>query len=287
MRFRFIEDHREVFHVRVMCSVLEVSASGYYAWRARPESTRSRTDRVLLEGIRRVHAESRCRYGSPRVHAALQAEGHRVGRNRVARLMHRHGIRVRAKRRFRVTTDSKHAFPLAPNLLDRQFTASGPNKVWLADITYIPTGEGWLYLAVVLYLFSRKVVGWAMRDTLAQELTLTALRMAITSRRPGPGLLHHADRGSQYAAHDYRRLLAEHGMRCSMSRKGDCWDNAPVESFFGSLKTELEEDGPFPTRQAARSALFAFIEGFYNRQRLHSAIGYKAPTEMEQLAAAA
>jgi putative transposase len=287
MRFRFIEDHREVFHVRVMCSILEVSASGYYAWRARPESTRSQTDRALLESIRRVHAESRRRYGSPRVHAALQAEGHRVGRNRVARLMRRHGIRVRTKRRFRVTTDSKHAFPLAPNLLDRQFTASGPNKVWLADITYIPTGEGWLYLAVVLDLFSRKVVGWAMRETLAQELTLAALRMAITSRRPGPGLLHHADRGSQYAAHDYRRLLAKHGMRCSMSRKGDCWDNAPMESFFGSLKTELEEDGPFPTRQAARSALFAFIEGFYNRQRLHSAIGYKAPAEMEQLAAAA
>jgi putative transposase len=182
MRFRFIENHREVFHVRVMCSVLEVSASGYYAWRARPESTRFPADRVLLESIRRVHAESRRRYGSPRVHAALQAEGHRVSRNRVARLMHRHGIRVRTKRRFRVTTDSKHAFPLAPNLLDRQFTASGPNKVWLADITYIPTGEGWLYLAVVLDLFSRKVVGWAMRDTLAQELTLTALRMAITSR---------------------------------------------------------------------------------------------------------
>lgn len=182
MRFRFIEDHREVFHVRVMCSVLEVSASGYCAWRARPESTRSQADRVLLEDIRRVHAESRRRYGSPRVHAALQAEGHRVGRNRVARLMHRHGIRVRTKRRFRVTTDSKHAFPLAPNLLDRQFTASGPNKVWLADITYIPTGEGRLYLAVVLDLFSRKVVGWAMRETMAQELTLAALRMAITSR---------------------------------------------------------------------------------------------------------
>jgi transposase InsO family protein len=287
MRFRFVEDHRAVFPVRLMCSVLEVSASGYYAWRRRPESVRSAANRLLLEDIRRVHADSRRRYGSPRIHAVLQAEGQRVGRNRVARLMHRHGIRVQIKRRFRVTTDSKQAFPLAPNLLDRQFTASGPNRVWLADITYIPTGEGWLYLAVVLDLFSRKVVGWAMRETMTQELTLAALRMAITNRKPAPGLLHHADRGSQYAAHDYRRLLARHGMLCSMSRKGDCWDNAPMESFFGSLKTELMEDSPFKTRQAARSALFAFIESFYNRQRLHSAIGYRAPTDMEQLAAAA
>ena len=210
-----------------------------------------------------------------------------MGRNRVARLMRRHGIQVRSKRRFRVTTDSNHAFPVAPTLLDRQFTALGADKVWLADMTYIPTGEGWLYLAVVLDLFSRKVVGWAMRETMPQELTLAALQMALTNRRPGTGLLHHSDRGSQYAAHDYRRLLAKHGMLCSMSRKGNCWDNAPMESFFGSLKTELEEDGPFETRQAARSALFEFIEGFYNRQRLHSAIGYKTPTEMEQLAAAA
>ncbi|TPG53638.1 IS3 family transposase [Roseomonas nepalensis] len=353
MRFRFIEDHREMFLVRVMCSVLEVSASGYYAWRGRSESIRSQANQALLGDIRRVHAESRRRYGSPRVHAALQAEGQRVGHNRVARLMRQHGIGVRTKRRFRVTTDSKHSFPVAPNLLDRQFTASGPNRVWLADMTYIPTGEGWLYLAVVLDLFSRKVVGWAMRETMAQELTIAALQMAITNRRPGPELLLHSDRGSQYAAHGYRRLLAKHGMLCSMSRKGDCWDNAPMESFFGSLKTELGEDEPFPTRQAARSALFAFIEAFYNRTRgyrrllakhgmlcsmsrkgdcwdnapmesffgslktelgedepfptrqaarsalfafieafynrtrLHSAIGYKAPAEMEQLAAAA
>ena len=287
MRFRFIEDHREVFLVRVMCAVLTVSTSGYYAWRHRPESVRAQSNRVLAEDIRRVHVASRRRYGSPRVHAALQAEGQRVGRNRVARLMRRHGIQVRSKRRFRVTTDSNHAFPVAPNLLDRQFTAPGANKVWLADMTYIPTGEGWLYLAVVLDLFSRKVVGWAMRETMPQELTLAALQMALTNRRPGTGLLHHSDRGSQYAAHDYRRLLAKHGMLCSMSRKGDCWDNAPMERFFGSLKTELQEDGPFETRQAARSALFEFIEGFYNRQRLHSAIGTKTPTEMEQLAAAA
>jgi putative transposase len=286
MRFRFIEDHRDVFLVRVMCAVLEVSASGYYAWRERPESRRAAADRELLTEVRRVHANSRRRYGSPRVHAALRSEGKRVGRNRVARLMHRNGIQARQKRRFRKTTDSNHSFPLAPNLLARQFTAAAPNKVWLADITCVPTLEGWLYLAVVLDMFSRKVVGWAMSETMPQELTVAALRMAITNRQPGKGLLHHSDRGSQYAAHAYRRLLDEYGMLCSMSRKGDCWDNAPIESFFGSMKTELE-DGPYETRQAAKAALFGFIEGFYNRHRLHSAIGYVTPNHKEQIAVAA
>jgi putative transposase len=286
MRFRFIEDHRDVFVVRVMCAVLEVSASGYYAWRERPESRRDVANRELLAEVRRVHSDSRRRYGSPRVHAALRREGRRVGRNRIARLMRRHGIQARRTRRFRKTTDSNHAFPIAPNLLARQFTATAPNQVWLADITYWPTLEGWLYLAIVLDMFSRKVVGWAMSDTMSQELTIAALRMAITNRRPGPGLLHHSDRGSQYAAHDYRRLLDEHGMLCSMSRKGDCWDNAPMESFFSSLKTELD-DGPFETRQAARTALFGFLEGFYNRQRLHSALGYLTPNQKEQIATAA
>ena len=286
MRFRFIEDHRDVFLVRVMCAVLEVSASGYYAWRERPESRRAAADRELLTEVRRVHANSRRRYGSPRVHAALRSEGKQVGRNRVARLMHRNGIQARQKRRFRKTTDSNHSFPLAPNLLARQFTAAAPNKLWLADITCVPTLEGWLYLAVVLDMFSRKVVGWAMSDTMPQELTVAALRMAITNRQPGKGLLHHSDRGSQYAAHAYRRLLDEYGMLCSMSRKGDCWDNAPMESFFGSMKTELE-DGPYETRQAAKTALFGFIEGFYNRHRLHSAIGYVTPNHKEQIAVAA
>ncbi len=286
--FRFIEDHRKVFPVRAMCSVLNISASGYYAWRGRPESARVGANRALVEDIRRVHANSRRRYGSPRVHASLRAEGKRVGRNRVARLMRKHGIQAHRRRPFRKTTDSNHAFPPAPNLLARQFaSAVAPNQVWLADMTYIATGEGWLYLAVVLDLFSRKIVGWAMSETMPQELTLAALRMAITNRRPSPGLLHHSDRGSQYAAHGYRRVLDQHEMRCSMSRKGDCWDNAPMESFFGSLKIELDGDGPFETRQAARSALFGFIEGWYNRQRLHSAIGYTTPTNKEQLAAAA
>jgi transposase InsO family protein len=197
MRFRFIEDHRDVFDVRVMCAVLEVSASGYYAWRERPESRRDVANRELLAEVRRVHSDSRRRYGSPRVHAALRREGRRVGRNRIARLMRRHGIQARQTRRFRKTTNSNHSFPIAPNLLARQFTATAPNQVWLADITYWPTLEGWLYLAVVLDMFSRKVVGWAMSDTMPQGLTIAALRMAITNRRPGPGLLHHSDRGSQ------------------------------------------------------------------------------------------
>ena len=287
MRFCFIEDHRQAFPVRTMCAVLQVSPSGYYAWRDRPDSARAVADRDLAGEIRRIHADNRAVYGSPRVHAALRAEGRRVGVNRVARLMRRHGIQGRHKRRAPRTTDSKHALPVAPNLLDRQFTATAPNKVWLADITYIPTGEGWLYLAVVLDVFSRKVVGWAMSDTIAKELTIAALRMAITQRRPGPGLLHHSDRGSQYAAHAYRRLLEQNNMLCSMSRKADCWDNAPMESFFGSMKTELDDDIVFETRDDAKTAMFSFVEAFYNTRRLHSAIGYRSPTQMEQLAAAA
>jgi putative transposase len=287
MRFCFIEDHRAAFAVRTMCAVLEVSASGYYAWRDRPESARSRADRALAVDIRRVHADNRAIYGSPRVHAALRAEGRRIGVNRVARLMRHHGIQGRHKRRVPRTTDSKHSLPVAPNLLGRQFTAPAPNRIWLADITYIPTGEGWLYLAVVLDMFSRRVVGWAMSETMPQELTMTALQMAITNRRPAPGLVHHSDRGSQYAARAYRSLLEEHSMLCSMSRKGDCWDNAPMESFFGSMKTELEDGTVFETRQAAKNALFSFIEGFYNRQRLHSAIGYCSPINKEQIATAA
>ncbi len=287
MRFCFIEDHRAAFPIRAMCAVLEVSPSGYYAWRDRPESKRAQADRALVGEIRRVHADNRAIYGSPRVHAALRAEGRRVGANRVARLMRHHGIQGRHKRRVPRTTDSRHSLPVAPNLLDRQFVAPAPNRVWLADITYVPTLEGWLYLAVVLDIFSRRIVGWAMSETMPQELTIAALEMAITNRRPEPGLVHHSDRGSQFAARAYRRLLTKHGMLCSMSRKADCWDNAPMESFFGSMKTELNCDDAFETRQTAKNAIFSFIEGFYNRQRLHSAIGYRSPDQMEQLAAAA
>ena len=286
MRFRLIEDHRDVWPVRVMCDALSVSPSGFYAWRSRPESPRKTANRELLADIRRVHADHRDRYGAPRIHAELRAEGQNVSRKRVERVMRRHGIRAQALRRYRVcTTDSKHSLPIAANLLDRNFMAEKPDQVWLADITYIPTGEGWLYLAVILDLFSRKVVGWAMRERMRAELTMAALTMAIQRRRPGPGLVHHSDRGSQYAAGDYRKILQVATITQSMSRKANCWDNAPMESFFGTLKTELVHHCDYPDRDAARRDLFAYIEGYYNRRRIHSAIGYITPEQADRKSA--
>jgi len=282
MRFRLIEDHRDVWPVRVMCDALNVSPSGDDAWRSRPQSRRKIANRGLLGDVRRVHAQHRERYGAPRIHAALRAEGQTVSRKRIERVMRQHGLRARAPRRYRVcTTDSKHSLPVAANLLDQNFVAARPDQVWLADITYIPTGEGWLYLAVVLDLFSRKVVGWAMRDHMRAELTIAALTMAIQRRRPAAGLIHHSDRGRQYAAGDYRKILHAAAILQSMSRKANCWDNAPMESFFGTLKTELVHDGEYPDRDAARRDLFAYIEGYYNRQRIHSAIGCITPEEAE------
>lgn len=283
MRFRLIEDHRDVWPVRVMCDALSVSPSGLYAWRSRPESARQIANRELLADIRRVHADHRGRYGAPRIHAELRAEGHSVSRKRVERVMRRHGIRAHAPRRYCVcTTDSKHALPVAENLLEQNFIAEKPDQVWLADITYIPTGEGWLYLAVILDLFTRKVVGWAMRDHMRAELTMAALTMAIQRRRPGPGPIHHSDRGSQYAAGDYRKILQGAIITQSMSRKANCWDNAPMESFFGTLKTELVHERDYPDRDAARRDLFAYIEGYYNQRRLHSAIGYITPEQADR-----
>jgi transposase InsO family protein len=259
MRFRLIEDQRDIWPVRVMCDALSVSPSGFYAWRSQPESARKIANRELLVDIRRVHAEHRGRYGAPRIHAELRAEGQIVSRKRIERVMHRHGIRAHAPRRYRVcTTDSKHALPIAANLLDRNFVAEKPDQIWLADITYIPTGEGWLYLAVILDLFTRKVVGWAMREHMRAELTMAALTMAIQRRRPTPGLVHHSDRGSQYAAGEYRKILQAATITQSMSRKGNCWDNAPMESFFGTLKTELVHQCDYPDRDAARRDLFAY-----------------------------
>ena len=286
MRFRQIEDQRGIWPVRIMCDALSVSASGYYAWRSRPESARKIANRGLLDDIQRVHAHHRERYGEPRIHAELRAEGQIISRKRIERVMRRHGIRARAPRRYRVcTTDSKHSLPVAANLLDQNFVAERPNQVWLADITYIPTGEGWLYLAVILDLFTRKVVGWAVRDHMRAELTIAALTMAIQRRRPGPGLTHHSDRGSQYAAGDYRDILRAAAVTQSMSRKANCWDNAPMESFFGTLKTELVHQREYPDRDAARRDLFAYIEGYYNRQRIHSAIGYITPEQAEAISA--
>jgi putative transposase len=284
MRFRLIEDHQGVWPVRVMCDALSVSPSGYYAWRSRPDSPRKIANRDLLADIRRVHAQHQERYGAPRVHAELRAEGRTVSRKRVERVMRQHGLRARAPRCYRVcTTDSKHSLPVAANLLDQNFVADQPNQVWLADITYIPTSEGWLYLAVILDLFTRKVVGWAMRDHMRAELTIAALTMAIQRQRPGAGLIHHSDRGSQYAAGDgdYRDILQAAAIIQSMSRKGNCWDNAPMESFFGTVKTELVHHREYPDRDTARRDLFAYIEGYYNRRRIHSAIGYITPQQAE------
>jgi transposase InsO family protein len=277
--YAFIHDHVATFPIQIMCEVLGVSRSGYYARASRPGGTRAAADRDLAGEIRLVHEASHGRYGSPRVHAELRAHGRRVGRKRVARLMRGMGLSARRKRRFRRTTDSAHAFPVAPNLLGRDFTASAPGRVWLADLTYIRTAEGWLYLAVVLDLFSRRVVGWAMAAHLGHELALAALDMAIARERPAPGLLHHSDRGVQFAAHGYRRRLRLHGMLCSMSRKGDCWDNAPMESFFATLKGELVEGRDYLTRDEARADVFQYVEGFYNRRRLHSGLGYLTPEQ--------
>jgi putative transposase len=286
MKFRAIEDCRTEYPVRLLCETLDVSPSGYYAWRTRPESPRKTANRHLLEEIRRVHDQHRKRYGAPRVHAALRAEGHTASRGRVERLMRRHGIRAQRRRAFRVcTTDSNHTLPIAPNLLDRDFSPTAPNQVWVTDLTYVPTDEGWLYVAVVLDLFSRKAVGWAMRDHLRTELPLAALTMAVQRQRPAAGLLHHSDRGSQYASGDYRKALNSHGFVQSMSRKGNCWDNAPMESFFGSMKAELVHHQRYPTREAAKRDLFAYIEGYYNRQRLHSTLGYITPEQAELRAA--
>jgi putative transposase len=285
MKFGFIEQHARTFPVRLMCRVLQVSPSGYYAWRSRPESARAMANRRLLQEVQSLHARHQGRYGSPRMHAALRAEGHRVSRGRVERLMHRHGIRALGRRRFRpTTTDSRHSLPVAPNLLQQEFTASVPNRVWLADITYIPTGEGWLYLAAVLDLATRKVVGWAMRDHMRTELTLGALMMATQRQRPGPGLIHHSDRGSQYAAEAYARELASMKAKPSMSRTGCCYDNAPMESFFHSLKVELVHQRNWATREEARRDLFGYIGSYYNRQRIHSALGYLTPEQAERKA---
>jgi transposase InsO family protein len=286
MSFRFIEDHRNDYPVTVMCIVLEVSPAGYYAWRSRPESARSTANCELLSAIKRVHQDNCGRYGSPRIHIVLQKQGRGASRGRIERLMRRHGVRaiMAPPRRVR-TTDSRHDLPIAPNLLNRNFTAAAPNRVWLADITYVSTGEGWLYLAAVMDLYSRKIVGWAMRDHLRTELASTALAMAIQRQRPAQGLVHHSDRGVQYASHDYRRRLQSAGIQASMSRKADCYDNAPMESFFHTLKTELVHHRKYTTRAEAKRDIFAFIEGFYNRTRLHSAIGYISPIEMEKNAA--
>lgn len=284
MRFVFIAAHTEQFHVTTMCRVLAVKKAGYYAWVKRPPSERALADADLAEAIKGIHGKSRRTYGSPRVHEELQAQGQHHGEKRVARIMQEEGLRAKAPRRFRVTTDANHAHPIAPNVLDRQFAVApvaALDQVWVGDITYLTTREGWLYLAIVLDLASRRVIGWAMRHTLEGALTRDALTMALTRRRPDPGVLHHSDRGSQYAAGDYQDLLTAHAMACSMSRVGNCWDNAVAESFFATLKRELADDAEWATREEARTAVFAYIEVWYNQQRRHSSLGYLSPAAFE------
>ena len=283
MTFRFIQANCHEWPVRLLCETLEVSAAGYYTWRQRPRSALEQRQDALLVQIRAIHTEVKARYGSPRMHAELVARGYPCCVNTVARLMRDHGIVARSARKFRVrTTDSDHDLPVAENLLDRQFNPSEANEVWLGDITYIPTREGWLYLAAVEDLYSRMVVGWSMADHRESRLVVDALEMAVQRRLPGEGLLAHSDRGSQYASDHYQRLLARHGITCSMSRRADCWDNAPMESFFASLKKELVHDADFATRAEARAAIFEYIEVFYNGQRRHSSLGYVSPAEYEQ-----
>ncbi len=264
-----------------MCRTLGVSTSGYYDWRQRPESQRSQEDQRLVVEIKAIHQESRRTYGAPRIHHELQERGVRCSRKRVARLMRLHGVRAKQKRRFKATTDSRHSLPVAENVLGRAFTPSAPDGVWAADITYIWTGQGWLYLAVVLDLFSRRIVGWSMQPTLKRQLVIEALEMALKQRQPSQGLLHHSDRGSQYASRDYQRLLERHGIACSMSRKGNCWDNAPVESFFATLKKELVHHRRYRSRAEAKADLFEYIEVWYNRKRRHSSLDYRCPVEYE------
>ena len=281
MKFRFVHEHVQEFSVRVMCRVLAVSRSGYYAWCSRPESTRSREDRRLLAKIRAFHHRSRGSYGSSRIHADLREDGESCGRHRVARLMRDDGLAGKKARRFKTTTDSEHSDPVAPNLLAQDFFVETPDTVWAGDITYLRTREGWLYLAVLLDLHSRFIVGWSLSSSLDRSLPLEALENAVRRRRPGRGLLHHSDRGSQYTCEDYRDRLGELGMTASMSRKGNCFDNAVVESFFDSLKTEIDQQ-VFESREQARQKVFDYIEIFYNRSRRHSTLGYVSPATFEQ-----
>lgn len=281
MKYRVIRENAKQYSIEEMCRFLQVSRSGYYEWNKRDKNPRRQEDRKLAEIIRTIYEQSKGRYGSPRIYQKLRTEGFRCSRKRIARLMREMGLKARHKRKFKVTTNSKHDHPIAPNLLNRQFKTDAPNQVWVADITYIRTFEGWLYLAAVMDLYSRKIVGWAMSDRMTADLAISALKMAIKRRRPGKGLMHHSDRGVQYASKPYRKVLKKYGITCSMSRKGNCWDNAPMESFFSTLKTECTQDKIYLARILAQREIFEFIEIDYNRNRLHSTIGYLSPENFE------
>jgi transposase InsO family protein len=282
MKFAFIEAHRRSFPVQSMCKVLQVSRSGYYAWRKRPVSKREMANQVLVKQIQTVYEESFETYGSPRIYEELKAQGIRCSENRVARLMRWHGIQAKQTKRFKVTTKANRQHPVAPNLLRQQFTASQPDEKWLADISYIDTREGWLYLAAVMDLFSRRIVGWAMASRMTKQLVIAALKMALRQRRPPEGLLHHSDQGSQYTGTDYQQLLHEHKIQVSMNSVGNYYDNAPMESFFGTLKQELVHNRSYQTRAEARTDIFYYLEAFYNRRRRHSSLDYLSPDDFER-----
>jgi putative transposase len=282
LTFAFIADNADELPVTWMCDALEVSVSGYYAWATRGDSPTQQWRDELLGAIEEVHAEVKQRYGSPRMVVELNAREYGCSENTVAKLMKLHGIRAKTPKRFVRTTDSNHQLPVAENLLARDFDPSGPNESWSADITYLPTREGWLYLAVVEDLFSRMIVGWSMDETMESRLVVDALEMAIHRRRPLAGLLTHSDRGSQYASDHYQRVLSSEGITCSMSEVGQCWDNAPVESFFGRLKCEIAAGEMFDTREQAKAEIFEYVEVFYNRVRRHSSLGFLSPVEFER-----
>jgi transposase InsO family protein len=286
VKFAFIHAEKANLPVSRLCDALEVSPSGYYAWEQRPPSQRAMTDAKLVPVIRACHVRSRGTYGSPRIHQDLRALGHRVARKRVARLMRRECLSARPPRRYRATTDSKHPLPIAPNVVARKFHTDGPNRVWVTDITYVWTWEGWLFLAAIVDIFSRRVVGWAVADHLRTELPLEALGMALGMRHPEEGLVHHSDRGCQYASEAYRAELDARGIVCSMSRLGDCWDNAVAESFFATLKAELIYRRPWPTKSEAKTAIHDYIGAFYNPNRRHSSLGYLSPMDYERQHAA-
>lgn len=287
MKYRFISEHRGTFKVGRMCTLLNVSRSGYYAWRKRPESRRSRENRALEAKIRVIHAASHGIYGSPKIHRDLVEDGVPCGKNRVARIMRKANIRSRTKKKFKATTNSRHNLPVAANLLNQNFTAKAPDNIWVGDITYVPTKEGWLYLAVLIDLYNRQVVGWASSSRMTRQLAIDALQMALDRRCPDKGLIHHTDRGSQYASGDYQKVLSDRRIICSMSRKGNCYDNAVAESFFRLLKTEWVNHYHYDSREEAVRSLFYYIEIFYNRKRRHSVLGYATPQEYENLPLAA
>jgi putative transposase len=282
MIYRFIREHTGEFRVETMCRVLKVSRTAYYHCLIRSLSQHRVQDEFIKEHILKIYRQNRNTYGSPRIHKQLAKQGIHCSRKRVERLMKEAAIQGIHKRKFKVTTDSKHNLPVAENLLNRNFSADSPNMSWLSDITYISTNEGWLYLAAIMDIYSKRIVGWSMQKYLSRELVIEALNMAVKNRRPSRGLLLHSDRGCQYASSDYQKQLWRHGIICSMSRKGNCWDNAPMESFFHTLKTELVYSRHYETRAQARSDIFEYIEVFYNRFRLHSAIGYETPENYER-----